>query len=58
MSKDENDWEAAHSFCMIPRKFTIWLQRVARCLAGDAVIFPVMPPRPSSRSFLRDHPQL
>jgi len=25
---------------MIPRKLTIWLQRVARWLAGEEVIFP------------------
>ena len=29
---------------MIPRKFTIWLQRVARCFAGaDVILLPEIP---------------
>ena len=43
----EQALEITHSFCMIPRKLTIWLQRVARWLAGEEVIFPGTPPRPS-----------
>ena len=34
MSKLEKACAPAHSFCMIPRKFTIWLQSVERWLAG------------------------
>ena len=47
VSKDENACAPAHSFCIIPKKFTIWLQRVDKCLAGDEVIFPGTPPKPS-----------
>ena len=50
VSKDENACAPAHSFCIMPRKLTIWLQRVARCFAGEEVIFPGTPPSPSSIS--------
>ena len=35
-----------HSFCIMPRKLTIWLQSVERCAAGDDDILPGMPPSP------------
>ena len=56
MSKEEKACAPAHSFCMMPRKFTIWLQSTERCLAGEEVIFPVMPPSPSNSSCFKDHP--
>ena len=37
---------------MMPRKFTIWLHRVAKCLAGALVILPVTPPSPSLNELL------
>ena len=43
MSKELNAWAPAHSFCMMPRKFTIWLQRVERWLAGVELILPGIP---------------
>ena len=45
MSKEENAWAPAHSFCMIPRKLTIWLQSTLKCFAGADVILPGIPPR-------------
>ena len=56
MSKDENACAPAHSFCIMPKKLTIWLQSVARCFAGAEVILPGIPPSPSCISCLRDHP--
>ncbi len=56
VSKEENAWAPAHSFCMIPKKFTIWLHSTDRCLAGEDVIFPVIPPNPSWISCFKDQP--
>ena len=47
VSNDENACAPAHSFCMMPRKLTIWLHNVERWLAGEDVILPGTPPRPS-----------
>ena len=47
MSNEENACAPAHSFCIMPKKFTIWLQRVERCAAGAEVILPGTPPNPS-----------
>ena len=44
------------SFCMMPKKFTIWLHKVAKCEAGAEVILPGTPPRPSLISCFEDHP--
>ena len=35
VSKEENACAPAHSFCMMPRKLTIWLQRVAEVACGS-----------------------
>lgn len=37
----------AHSFCMMPKKLTIWLQSVERCEAGAEVMRPSTPPMPT-----------
>ena len=52
----ENACAPAHSFCMMPRKFTIWLHSVDRWLAGEEVIFPGTPPRPSWMSCFKLQP--
>ena len=54
-SKEEKAWAPAHSFCMMPRKLTIWLHRVERCAAGEELILPGMP-RPCWISCFKDQP--
>ena len=56
MSKEEKACAPAHSFCIIPRKLTIWLQSTLKCAAGEDEILPVIPPRPSWISCFNDHP--
>ena len=56
MSKEENACAPAHSFCMIPKKLTIWLHKVAKCFAGFEVILPSTPPKPSCISCFNDQP--
>ena len=55
VSNEENACAPAHSFCMMPRKLTIWLHSVLRWLAGVELILPGMP-RPCWMSCLRLQP--
>ena len=46
----------AHSFCIVPRKLTIWPVADERCFGAAASTLPATPLRPSLRSVLSDQP--
>src|SRR3989338_8187839 len=50
VSKDENACAPAHSFCSVPRKFTICATAVSKCFGGEDSTFPGTPLNPSSNN--------
>ena len=46
----------AHSFCMVPRKLTIWPMAELKCFGGEDSTLPGTPLRPSSSSTRSDQP--
>ena len=56
VSNELNACAPAHSFCIVPRKFTICPIAELKCLGGADSTFPGTPLSPSSSSTRRDQP--
>jgi len=56
VSKEENAWAPAHSFCSVPKKLTICPIALEKCLGGAASIAPGTPLKPCWISVRRDQP--